>query len=101
MNKEHVFNIAISIDDDAIAQKTTEFCAKEVQKSLQDGFFRRGNYGHTELDYKAVAIIEKETKDFIERYKTEIICEVINRLTDKAFRSKAFREAMQKMGDAG
>lgn len=98
MQKEHVFNIAIAIDDDAIQQAAIDYCAKQIDKGLTDGYLKKGTYrNEVEFDYKLAKVIDEHCQEFLETHKDEIINAVTDKLVDKVFRTKAFKEKVSNI----
>lgn len=97
MQKEHVFNIAIAIDDDAIQQAAIDYCAKQIDKGLTDGYLKKGTYrNEVEFDYKLAKVIDEHCKEFLETHKDEIMNAVVVRLVEKLGNSRKFREQVME-----
>lgn len=92
MSTEHVIQIGVSVDDDAIQSAILNHAANEVLKGLKDGFFRRGCYGKLEFDYKIKDVISDETKKFLENNKDEFMRLLVSDVSDRLMRSKKFKE---------
>lgn len=97
MNKEHIFTIAVSIDEDGIKKRALESCANDIKKSIHQCFFE--GYG----GYPSRATPTSEMKEamgnyiaaFLAKHEDEIVEAAIRNVTEKVYRSKVFKEKMQ------
>lgn len=93
MNTEHIMQIAISLDDDAIKERALAHCAKEITKCLEDGYIASRGYGRTPGE-RLIEDINKTISVFLENHKDEIIENVSNDISNRLFRSKKFRDSI-------
>lgn len=99
MNTEHVFQIAVSVDDEAIQKATIEHCAKEVARCLDNGFFKRGYNNRVELDYRMTDVIKERVDAFLESHKDEFLKLVVADVGERLNRSKKFKDSVvEKVG---
>lgn len=98
MNVEHVMQIAVSVDDDAIKKAAIEAATKELKSDITKCYFTSNSYYST---YKQPTselndIVAKLVTEMLVENKELILTEVINKASDKLARSKVVKEAIQK-----
>lgn len=89
---EHVMNIAISIDDEGIEQKATDYCVKKLYEDMKGKLLNDGYYQRGALTGAAEDIVTK----WLDDHKDEIITQTATLVAEKISRRKAFKE---KVGD--
>lgn len=104
---EHIFNIAINMDDETIKQKVAEKAEKEIMSNLQREvgrvIFERTNYydygrnskGYDENHLSSWAKMQFE--DFLKKYKDEIITGAAKELADRLVRTKAGKAILENL----
>ena len=90
---EHIMNIAISIDDEGIEKKATEYCVKKLYEDMKGKLISDGYYNRGQLTSRAEDVVNKWLND----HKDEIIEQTAKLVAEKISRRKAFKE---KVGDA-
>lgn len=89
---EHIMNIAISIDDDGIEQKATDYCVKKLYEDMKGKLLSDQYYNRGKLTGQAEDIVTK----WLDDHKDEIITQTATLVAEKISRRKAFKE---KVGD--
>lgn len=89
---EHIMNIAISIDDEGIEKKATEYCVKKLYEDMKGKLIYDGYYNRGQLTGQAEGVVNKWLND----HSKEIIEQTAKLVADKISRRKAFKE---KVGD--
>lgn len=89
---EHIMNIAISIDDEGIEKKATDYCVKKLYEDMKGKLINDGYYNRGQLTSQAEDVVTKWMND----HKDEIITQTANLVAEKISRRKAFKE---KVGD--
>lgn len=92
MTTEHIFQIAIAVDDDTIKAQATKYCAEQISRALNDDYVSRGFYGRSTLGPKLSEVVEASCDKFLQEHKDVIIEEAAKLVANKVFRSKAFKE---------
>lgn len=100
MNTEHIFQVAVSIDDEGIRESIKKRCAEDVSSALEDGFIKKG-YRRTEIDYKLMQVIEDVTTKFCEEHKDEFIRLLVDEAADRIMRSKKMKDQMTAAIEGG
>ena len=99
MNTEHVFQIGISIDDQAIREATLAQAAKTLSEEILNTCFKN-QYGYRKgLSDDALKLVEKNIDRVVEEQKDKIINAVVESLIEKISRSKAFKDATKEVID--
>jgi len=99
MNTEHVFQIGISIDDQAIREATLAQAAKTLSEEILNTCFKN-QYGYRRgLSDETLEIVEKNINRVVEKQKDQIINAVVEGLVEKISRSKAFKDATKEVID--
>ena len=93
---EHIIQIGIGIDDDAIAAKATDYAAKQIAKEIEKEIFRMG-YGGNHLGFSDH--FEELVKDTINGYKEEIITRATEMVVRSITKSKQYKEFVASLGD--
>ena len=60
---EHIMNIAISIDDEGIEKKATEYCVKKLYEDMKGKLIDDGYYNRGQLTDQAENIVTKWLND--------------------------------------
>lgn len=89
---EHIMNIAISIDDEGIEKKATEYCVQKLYEDMKGKLLGDQYYNRGQLTSQAEDVVTKWMND----HKDEIITQTANLVAEKISRRKAFKE---KVGD--
>lgn len=89
---EHIFNVAISVDDEGIEKKAMEYCTKKIYEDMKGKLLRDGYYGGGFTGAGEVAI-DKWLTD----HKGEIIDAAANRIAEKISRTKAMKEKVGEL----
>lgn len=92
MTTEHIFQIAIAVDDDTIKAQATKYCAEQISKALNDDYVNKGYYGKCTLGAKLTEVVEECCDKFLADHRSEIVDEAVKLVANKVFRSKAFKE---------
>lgn len=99
MNTEHIFQIGISIDDQAIREATLTQAAKTLSEEILNTCFKN-QYGYRRgLSDEALEIVEKNINRVVEKQKDQIINAVVESLVEKISKSKAFKNAIKEVID--
>lgn len=97
MNVEHVMQIAVSVDDDAIKAAAIGAATKELKEDITKCYFSGGySYYKKEPTSALNDIVAKLVTEMLVENKELILEEVINKASDKLARSKVVKEAIQK-----
>lgn len=103
---EHVVQLGINIDDEAIAEAVKRDAYKEVIKQLTDEArkalprkYEYGGYGKGDVDWRGIIDDEVAEKvgSIISEKSDEIVEMAVKRVYDSITRRKPFREACKKM----
>lgn len=94
MNKEHIFNIAISVDEDGIRSRAEEYCAREVANVLDDNWIKKGYYGRKELGARLEECVDSAVKKYMEEHHDELMEIVAGKVAEKIVKTKAYKDAM-------
>lgn len=99
MNREHIFTIAVSIDEDGIKKRALDACAEDIKKCVHQCFFDGyGGYRSGAVATGAMKeIMGKYVLDLLTKHEDEIVETVIDRITDKVYRSKSFKEKVKEV----
>lgn len=89
---EHIMNIAISIDDEGIEQKATDYCVKKLYEDMKGKLLGDQYYNRGKLTGQAEDVVTKWLND----HSKEIIEQTAKLVAEKISRRKAFKE---KVGD--
>ena len=94
---EHVIQLGINIDDEAIKKAVVADASRKISEELRQQIFSVGYGGSVRglSDYSEILV-----KDVMEANKEEIIKRTAELLADSLRRSKKFRDAMAAM-DSG
>lgn len=100
MTKEHIFTIAVDVDDEAIRNGIIKGVENQVVEAIKEELFDRDHYGRRKkLSNRFVDKLMEVTKGFIDENKEFIIQEVIKTISEKIYRSKAFKDSLKEDGD--
>lgn len=89
---EHIFNVAISIDDEGIEKKATDYCVQQIYRDMKGTVLNDGYYGG-KLTAQAEMIIDR----WLTAHKDEIIDVAAKRIADKISRTKAMKEKVGEL----
>lgn len=89
---EHIMNIAISIDDEGIEKKATDYCVKKLYEDMKGKLIGDQYHNRGQLTGQAEDVVTKWMND----HKDEIITQTATLVAEKISRRKAFKE---KVGD--
>lgn len=93
---EHIFNIAIAIDEDGIRERAEKFCAEKITKALDDQWIKNSGYfgNKFELGSRLESSVSNAVQAFMEKHKEEIFDIVVTKVAEKIVRSKKYRETI-------
>lgn len=95
---EHVLQIGISVDDDAIVRSVTEAAEKQIIKELKNDvehqLFKFDRHWSGETKCGIQDWVKEQVNDFLDVNKNEIIERAAWYLADKMSRTKVVKEAM-------
>ena len=97
---EHVMQIGINIDDEAIQKAAVNQAAKQITNEMKKSLFQYGYGSYRDDIVGFTSEFEKMINEKIDSYKEEIIERVVDKLTDSIKRSKKYKEALQETIDA-
>lgn len=89
---EHIMTIAISIDDEGIEKKATDYCVKKLYEDMKGKLINDGYYNRGQLTGQAENVVTKWLND----HSKEIIEQTAKLVAERISRRKAFKE---KVGD--
>lgn len=96
---EHILQIAIGVDDEAIKERVAESAEKQITKNIEQMVKNKlfeGYYGRNADERSALSEYSKRLlDDFLERHKDEILEKAAVYLAEKLARSKAGKSLMQ------
>ena len=93
---EHIIQIGIGIDDDAIVERATDYAAKQIAKDIEKETFRIG-YGGNHLGFSDH--FEELVKDTINGYKEEIIQRATEMVVRSITKSKQYKAFIATLGE--
>lgn len=102
MNKEHVFQIGISVDEDEIMYGINEQVKNTLAKKIEDKYFERGVYGYGAVptDYLK-SLVDKKLVQVLDDNKEEIIKAAGEILAEKLFKTKLAKETLKRVVESG
>ena len=100
MTKEHIFQIAVAVDDDAIREGIIKSCESQIVQDFKKEFYETDYYGRaTRPGRKLCDIVDQRVAQVVNENKSEIIDLIVERVSDKIMRSKAFKDKLKSMED--
>lgn len=97
---EHVFTIAIPVDDDAIRNGIIKSCESHIVQDFKKEFYDNDYYGRaTKPGRRLCDIVDKRVAEVVNEHKSEIIDLIVERASDKILRSKAFKDKLKTKED--
>lgn len=100
MTKEHIFQISVAVDDDAIREGIIKSCESQIVQGLKKEFFDTDYYGRaTKPNKRMCDIVDKRVAEVVAEHKDEIISLIVERASDKLMKSKAFKDRLKSMED--
>ena len=99
---QHIFNIAINMDDETIKRQVAEKAEKEIMANLQREvgrvIFARNSYAHNGYDERHLSDwAKRQFDDFLANNKNEIIAGAAKELADRLARSKAGKAILDNL----
>ena len=95
MQREHIFTIAIAVDDDTIREGIVKSCENQIVKQFKDEFYDKNYNGKYSPNSKLLAIVDERVSEIVKEHKDEIISLIVERASDKLVKSKALRERLE------
>ena len=89
---EHIIQFGVTVDDDLIQKHIIDKASGEIIAQVQKDI--NGSYYEPSLINR---LVNKETQEFLEVHKDEIIEQASKKLADRLARTKVVKEATQKM----
>ena len=100
MTKEHIFQISVAVDDDAIREGIIKSCESQIVQNFKKEFYETDYYGRSAKPGRQLCdIVDKRVAEVVAENKDEIISLIVERVSDKIMRSKAFKEQLKSMED--
>lgn len=100
MTKEHIFQISVAVDDDAIRDGIIKSCESQIVQNFKKEFYETDYYGRaTKPSKKLYDIVDKRVAEVVAENKDEIISLIVERASDKLMKSKAFKDKLKSMED--
>lgn len=96
-NTEHIFNIAISFDEETIMAKAMEKLESDVAQYGTRAIFENNSYYRRCLTSNGEEIVERCFDKIIAEHKQEIIDLAVKTVADRIYKSKALKEAVAKL----
>ena len=93
---EHVVQIGVNVDDDAIQQAVINQASKEVARKIDEAIFKKDYYKRN-VGFSEVA--EDLLKETAEKYKDEIIEKAGVLVADSLKRSKKYKAILAAMDE--
>lgn len=87
---EHVLQIGINVDDDAIRKAALDQCSKQIMDDIKRVVTNGDRYAR--YDSKLLDMVNNHIGDFCEKHREVIIAGAINQLADKLAKTKAVKE---------
>ena len=102
MNKEHVFQIGISVDEDEIINGINEQVKSTLVKKIEDRYLEKSVYGYgvVATDYLK-SLVDKKLVQVLDDNKEEIIKAAGEILAEKLFRTKLAKETLKRVVESG
>lgn len=100
MTKEHIFQIAVAIDDDTIREGIIKSCESQIVQDFKKEFYETDYYGRAVRPSRRLCdIVDQRVAQVVSENRTEIIDLIVERVSDKIMRSKAFKDKLKSMED--
>ena len=97
---EHIFTISVAVDDDAIRAGIIQSCESQIVQNFKKEFYETDYYGRvTKPGKRLVDIVDNRVAQVVNENKSEIIDLIVERVSDKIMRSKAFKDKLKSMED--
>ena len=97
---EHIFTIAVAVDDDAIREGIIKSCESQIVQNFKKEFYEADYYGRNARPGKKLCeIVDKRVAEVVNENKSEIIDLIVERVSDKIMRSKAFKDKLKTTKD--
>lgn len=97
MTKEHIFTIAVDVDDEAIRNGIIKGVENQVVEGIKEELFEKDYYGRRKkLSNRFMDKLMETIKDLIDENKDFIIQEVIKAIAEKVYRSKQFKDSLKE-----
>lgn len=104
MNKEHVFQIGISVDEDEIMNGINEQVKNTLVKKIEDRYLEKGVYGYglvpVPTDYLK-SLVDNKLVQVLDDNKEEIIKAAGEILAEKLFKTKLAKETLKRVTESG
>ncbi len=94
---EHLVQFAISVDDEKIKQTIENNVMKQVVNKLSEECLSEIADKDSNYTYKTRQLVNDNIQRFFEQNKDLIIFETSNKLAEKLVKTKAVREAVEKL----
>ncbi len=94
---EHLVQFAISVDDEKIKQTIENNVMKQVVNKLSEECLNEIADKDSNYTYKTRQLVNDNIQRFFEQNKDLIIFETSNKLAEKLVKTKAVREAVEKL----
>lgn len=95
---EHIFTIAVAVDDDAIRDGIIKSCESQIVGQFKKEFYETDYYGRsTRPNNKLCDIVDRHVAEVVNEHKSEIIDLIVERACDKIMRSKAFKDKLNSI----
>lgn len=102
MNKEHVFQIGISVDEDEIVNGINEQVKNVILKDIEKKYFDSIGYLTRRVPTEYLReIIDDKIKDIVDENKEEIIKTAGEILAEKLFKTKLAKETLKRVTESG
>ena len=96
----HIFNIAVAIDEEAIREGIIKSCESQIVQNFKKEFYETDYYGRvTRPGQKLCDIVDKRVAEVVAENRDEIIGLIVDRVSDKIFKSKAFKDKLKSTED--
>lgn len=98
MTKEHIFQISVAIDDDTIREGIIKSCEAQIVQDFKKEFYETDYYGRAaKPGRKLCDVVDSRVAQVVADNKDEIIGLIVERVSDKIMRSKAFKDKLNSM----
>ena len=93
---EHIFTIAVAVDDNAIREGIIKSCESQIVGNFKKEFYDTDYYGRNDRPGKKLCeIVDKRVAEVVEENKSEIIDLIVERVSAKIMRSKSFKDKLK------
>lgn len=98
MNKEHIFQVGISVDEDEIVNGINEQIKNVVLKDIEKKYFDSVGYSTRMVPTEYLRdIIDNKIKDIVDENKEEIVKAAGEILAEKFFKTKLAKETLKRV----